>query len=342
MEAPPNRTSSFHRQDGRRLPDQVSSTWPPAPAKIVSKGPDRRVESRVDGDGRHVVCTFRRAANTRSLTDRHRVRPRAPRLSPTSLANGPPAAAYLRAVVHEASSSATSSQARREIVRAWCRRSRRPGCRMLSCQTGRRRGGRQGLTGSLCFVTLARASMSITLGDHGGTRRLRNTRSPQVGARCRPETCRPEQSRARHVHQSEKKKKNGFRPARITSAGPQLQGLKAECLSCAVALGSRRLAGQFDGALVEIQTEATSGEAGSWVAPSTGASRRAGQNTPQVAHRRCLAAAPAGTAVCVIGALTGPAPIRCSARNRAGRRPVPDGMPRRFAWHGRQPPSAPW
>lgn len=111
-----------------------------------------------------------------------------------------------------------------------------------------------GITGAIA-QTLGEAGVdALTLGDHVWDQKGFETEIVGLTRVCRPANLPAGCPGRDHLIVS----KDGFRLLIFTVLGRTFMGLKAECpFQCADSL-LRRLAGQFDGALVEIHAEATS------------------------------------------------------------------------------------
>jgi metallophosphoesterase (TIGR00282 family) len=111
-----------------------------------------------------------------------------------------------------------------------------------------------GITGSICKSLLEAGVDVITLGDHVWDQKGFETEIISLDRVCRPANLPAACPGRDHVIIE----KNGFRLLVFTVLGRSFMGAKAECpFFCADAL-LLKLAGKFDGALVEIHAEATS------------------------------------------------------------------------------------
>ncbi len=111
-----------------------------------------------------------------------------------------------------------------------------------------------GITGTICQSLLAAGVDVITLGDHVWDQKGWEHEIVGFERVCRPANLPAACPGRDHVMVE----KNGFRLLVFTVLGRTFIGAKGECpFLCADALLAR-LAGQFDGALVEIHAEATS------------------------------------------------------------------------------------
>ena len=111
-----------------------------------------------------------------------------------------------------------------------------------------------GITGALCKSLLEAGVDAITLGDHVWDQKGFETEIVALDRVCRPANLPAACPGRDHLIVE----KNGFRLLVFTVLGRSFMGMKAECpFLCADAL-LEKLAGQFDGALVEIHAEATS------------------------------------------------------------------------------------
>jgi metallophosphoesterase (TIGR00282 family) len=111
-----------------------------------------------------------------------------------------------------------------------------------------------GLTGAIAKTLLEGGVDALTLGDHVWDQKGFETEITGLDRVCRPANLPPGNPGRDYLILE----KNGFRLLVFTVLGRTFMGLKAECpFLCADAL-LQRLAGKFDGALVEIHAEATS------------------------------------------------------------------------------------
>jgi len=111
-----------------------------------------------------------------------------------------------------------------------------------------------GITGSLCKLLLESGVDVITLGDHVWDQKGFENEIGPLDRVCRPANLPAACPGRDHVIVD----RDGFRLLVFTVLGRSFMGLKAECpFLCADAM-LQRLAGKYDGALVEIHAEATS------------------------------------------------------------------------------------
>ena len=111
-----------------------------------------------------------------------------------------------------------------------------------------------GITGSLCKVLLESGVDVITLGDHVWDQKGFEHEIGALDRVCRPANLPAACPGRDHVIVE----KNGFRLLVFTVLGRSFMGMKAECpFLCADAI-LQKLAGNYNGALVEIHAEATS------------------------------------------------------------------------------------
>jgi 2',3'-cyclic-nucleotide 2'-phosphodiesterase len=111
-----------------------------------------------------------------------------------------------------------------------------------------------GITASLCKLLLDSGVDAITLGDHVWDQKGFESEIGGLDRVCRPANLPVACPGRDHVIVE----KNGFRLLVFTVLGRSFIGMKAECpFLCADAM-LRKLAGKYDGALVEIHAEATS------------------------------------------------------------------------------------
>ncbi len=111
-----------------------------------------------------------------------------------------------------------------------------------------------GITGAICATLLAAGIDVITLGDHVWDQKGFEHEIKTFDRVCRPANLPAGNPGRDHVIVE----KNGFRLLVCTLLGRSFMGLKAECPFRGIDALLARLAGQFDGALVEIHAEATS------------------------------------------------------------------------------------
>ena len=111
-----------------------------------------------------------------------------------------------------------------------------------------------GITGAICSSLLGAGVDAITLGDHVWDQKGFEHEITGLDRVCRPANLPAACPGRDHLIVE----KNGFRLLVFTVLGRSFMGAKAECpFLCADAL-LQKLAGRFDGALVEIHAEATS------------------------------------------------------------------------------------
>jgi metallophosphoesterase (TIGR00282 family) len=111
-----------------------------------------------------------------------------------------------------------------------------------------------GITAAIAQTLREAGVDAITLGDHVWDQKGFETAIKDLAWVCRPANLPVANPGRDHLIVE----KNGFRLLVFTVLGRTFMGLKAECpFLCADAL-LRKLAGQYDGALVEIHAEATS------------------------------------------------------------------------------------
>ncbi len=111
-----------------------------------------------------------------------------------------------------------------------------------------------GITGPICKSLLAAGVDAITLGDHVWDQKGFESEIPTLERVCRPANL-PAACPGRAYLIVEK---NGFRLLIFTMLGRSFMGSKADCPFLGSDALLKKLAGQFDGALVEIHAEATS------------------------------------------------------------------------------------
>ena len=111
-----------------------------------------------------------------------------------------------------------------------------------------------GITGAICKSLLEAGVDVITLGDHVWDQKGFEIEIAAFDRVCRPANLPAGNPGRDHVII----KKNGFRLLVCTMLGRSFMGLKAECPFLGVDALLTKLAGRFDGALVEIHAEATS------------------------------------------------------------------------------------
>lgn len=111
-----------------------------------------------------------------------------------------------------------------------------------------------GITGTICKSLLTAGVDAITLGDHVWDQKGFESEIASLERVCRPAnlpaTC---PGRAHLIVE-----KNGFRLLIFTVLGRSFMGAKADCPFLGADALLKKLAGQYDGALVEIHAEATS------------------------------------------------------------------------------------
>src|SRR5258708_1864565 len=111
-----------------------------------------------------------------------------------------------------------------------------------------------GITGAICKSLHEAGVDAITLGDHVWDQKGFESEITALDRVCRPANL-PDACPGRdHVIIE----KNGFRLLVFTVLGRSFMGAKAECPFLGAGTLLQKLAGQFDGALVEIHAEATS------------------------------------------------------------------------------------
>ena len=111
-----------------------------------------------------------------------------------------------------------------------------------------------GITGSICKSLLEAGVDVITLGDHVWDQKGFENEITGLERVCRPANLPSACPGRDHVIVE----RNGFRLLVFTVLGRSFMGAKAECPFLAADAMLLRLAGKFDGALVEIHAEATS------------------------------------------------------------------------------------
>ena len=111
-----------------------------------------------------------------------------------------------------------------------------------------------GITGSLCKTLLEAGVDVITLGDHVWDQKGFETEIAGLDRVCRPANLPATCPGRDHVIVE----KNGFRLLVATVLGRSFMGLKAECPFLGADALLKKLAGGYDGALVEVHAEATS------------------------------------------------------------------------------------
>ncbi len=111
-----------------------------------------------------------------------------------------------------------------------------------------------GITGTLCKSILEAGVDVITLGDHVWDQKGFENEITALDRVCRPANLPVGNPGRAHVIVE----KSGFRLLVFTVLGRSFMGLKAECPFLGADAVLKKLAGQFDGALVEIHAEATS------------------------------------------------------------------------------------
>jgi metallophosphoesterase (TIGR00282 family) len=111
-----------------------------------------------------------------------------------------------------------------------------------------------GITASICQTLLASGVDAITLGDH-----VWDQKGFEVDITALERVCRPANLPAACPGRDHLiLEKNGFRLLVFTVLGRSFMGAKAECPFLGADALLQKLAGQFDGALVEVHAEATS------------------------------------------------------------------------------------
>lgn len=111
-----------------------------------------------------------------------------------------------------------------------------------------------GITGAICTSLLGAGVDGITLGDHVWDQKGFEQEITTLDRVCRPANLPAGNPGRDHLVIE----KNGFRLLVFTVLGRSFMGLKAECPFLDADALLQRLAGKFDGALVEIHAEATS------------------------------------------------------------------------------------
>ena len=111
-----------------------------------------------------------------------------------------------------------------------------------------------GITGAICTTLLAAGVDVITLGDHVWDQKGFEVEITSLDRVCRPANLPAACPGRDHVVVE----KDGFRLLVCTLLGRSFMGAKADCPFHGADALLQRLAGRFDGALVEIHAEATS------------------------------------------------------------------------------------
>jgi metallophosphoesterase (TIGR00282 family) len=111
-----------------------------------------------------------------------------------------------------------------------------------------------GITGSICKTLLEAGVDVITLGDHVWDQKGFEHEIATFDRVCRPANLPASNPGRDHVIVE----KNGYRLLVCTVLGRSFMGAKADCPFLGADALLKKLAGQFDGALVEIHAEATS------------------------------------------------------------------------------------
>ncbi|MDI1336052.1 MAG: TIGR00282 family metallophosphoesterase [Lacunisphaera sp.] len=111
-----------------------------------------------------------------------------------------------------------------------------------------------GITGAICQSLLAAGVDVITLGDHVWDQKGFESEINSFDRVCRPANLPASNPGRDHVIVAQR----GFRLLVCTMLGRSFMGVKAECPFLGADALLKKLAGQFDGALVEIHAEATS------------------------------------------------------------------------------------
>jgi 2',3'-cyclic-nucleotide 2'-phosphodiesterase len=111
-----------------------------------------------------------------------------------------------------------------------------------------------GITSAICKSLLEAGVDVVTLGDHVWDQKGWESEIGAFEHVCRPANLPVSNPGRTHVVVT----KNGFRLLVFTVLGRSFMGLKAECPFLGADALLQQLAGQFDGALVEIHAEATS------------------------------------------------------------------------------------
>lgn len=111
-----------------------------------------------------------------------------------------------------------------------------------------------GITGAICKSLLEAGVDAITLGDHVWDQKGWESEIGTFDRVCRPANLPATNPGRTHLILA----KDGFRLLVFTVLGRSFMGLKAECPFLGSDALLKQLAGQYDGALVEIHAEATS------------------------------------------------------------------------------------
>ena len=111
-----------------------------------------------------------------------------------------------------------------------------------------------GITGTICKSLLTAGVDAITLGDHVWDQKGFESEIASLERVCRPANLPAACPGRAHLIVE----KNGFRLLIFTLLGRSFMGAKADCPFLGADVLLKKLAGQFDGALVEIHAEATS------------------------------------------------------------------------------------
>lgn len=111
-----------------------------------------------------------------------------------------------------------------------------------------------GITGTICRSLFEAGVDAITLGDHVWDQKGWESEIPTLDRVCRPANLPSGNPGRDHLILA----KDGFRLLVFTVLGRSFMGLKAECPFLGADAMLKKLAGQYDGALVEIHAEATS------------------------------------------------------------------------------------
>ena len=142
----------------------------------------------------------------------------------------------------------------REIVAALVPRVRAERAIDFVIANGENAAAGAGITGSICKTLLEVGVDVITLGDHVWDQKGFEHEIATFDRVCRPANLPASNPGRDHVIVE----KNDFRLLVCTVLGRSFMGAKADCPFLGADALLQRLAGQFDGALVEIHAEATS------------------------------------------------------------------------------------
>jgi hypothetical protein len=142
----------------------------------------------------------------------------------------------------------------REIISALLPKLRTSRSLDFTIANGENAAAGAGITGSLCKLLLDSGVDVVTLGDHVWDQKGFENEIGGLDRVCRPANLPAACPGRDHVIVE----KNGFRLLVFTVLGRSFIGMKAECpFLCADAM-LQKLAGKYDGVLVEIHAEATS------------------------------------------------------------------------------------